>query len=188
MTNQKEVQRKKYPPKVDFTAVLKGFKYVSLLDLTFHSLMATLLVTGLIIDLLGPLLGGWLEPIRSIAHGYIGALFVLVFVAYIGNVAYSKKMRMVLTSTNYVDFIFYTVLIITGIARASINQPWVDLFPTLVTVFAPVAIYAPQIHVITTYVWIVFSIVFPGGLLHGLASVYLITYLKKRRQGRLEGR
>jgi hypothetical protein len=142
--------------------------------------MAILLITGLIIDLLGPWLGGWLSSIRSIAHGYIGALFVLVFIVYIIKVAISKKMRTVLTATNYIDFLLYIILIITGIAIASPNKPWIDLVPGLSDVLSPIALYAPMIHVITTYVWIVFAIIFPGGILHGLASVYLISHLKKK--------
>jgi len=159
---------------------LKGLVRVSWLDAAFHTLMAILLITGLIIDLLGPWLGGWLHPIRSIAHGYIGAVFVLIFAVYIGSVLGSKKMRTVLTVTNYVDFVFYIILIITGITIASPNKPWVDWFPGLVNVLSPMIWIAPTIHVMMTYIWIVFSTVFPGGILHGLASVYLISHLKKR--------
>lgn len=176
-----EVQEKKYPPEVNYSKVLKGMTRVSPLDTAFHTLMAILLITGLIIDLLGPWLGGWLHPIRSIAHGYIGALFVLVFAAYIGSVLGTKRMRTVLTATNYVDFVFYIILIITGVTIASVNTPWIDWFPGLANVLSPLASYAPAIHVVVTYVWIVFSVVFPGGMLHGLASVYLISHLRKKR-------
>jgi len=165
---------------VNYSTVLKGLVRVSWLDAAFHTLMAVLLVTGLIVDLLGPWLGGWLHPIRSIAHGYIGAVFVLIFAVYIGSVLGSKKMRMVLTVTNYVDFLFYVVLIITGITVASANRPWIDWFPGLVNVLSPMIWIAPTIHVVVTYVWILFSTIFPGGLLHGLASVYIISHLKKR--------
>jgi NADH:ubiquinone oxidoreductase subunit 6 (subunit J) len=144
--------------------------------------MAVLLITGLIIDLLGPWLGGWLLALRSIAHGYLGAVFVLVFAVYIGSVLGSKKMRTVLTVTNYVDFVFYIILIITGITIASPNKPWVDLFPGLSNALSSITWIAPAIHVATTYIWILFSTVAPGGILHGLASVYLISHLKKKRR------
>lgn len=180
MAEEKEVPEKKYPPEVNYSTVLKGMARTSPLDTAFHILMAILLITGLIIDLLGPWLGGWLSSIRSIAHGYVGALFVLVFIVYLAFVAYSKEMRTVLTVTNYVDFLLYIVLIITGITIASPNKPWVDIFPGLSDALTPIARFAPAVHAATTYVWIVFAIVFPGGILHGLASVYLISYLKKK--------
>lgn len=180
LTREKEVPKKKYPPEVGYTTVLGGMMRTSVVDLAFHTLMAILLITGLIIDLLGPWLGGLLSPIRSIAHGYVGALFVLVFIIYLVKLAYSKKMRMVLTVTNYVDFLFYIILVITGVTIASVNWPWSDLFPGLSDTLSPIARIAPAMHIATTYLWIVFSLVFPGGLLHGLASVYLISHLKKR--------
>jgi hypothetical protein len=89
-------------------------------------------------------------------------------------------MRTVLTATNYVDFLFYIILIITGVTLASANTPWIEFIPQLRGILSPIAPLAPAIHVAATYVWILFSLVFPGGLLHGLASVYLISHLKKR--------
>ena len=180
----KQVPRKKYPPEVNYSSVLKGMTRVSFLDTAFHILMAILLITGLIIDILGPWLGGWLHSIRTIAHGYIGAILVLVFAAYVGSVLGSKKMRTVLTVTNYVDFVFYIILIITGVTIASVNEPWIDVFPGLANTLSQLASYAPAIHVAITYIWLLFSTVFPGGMLHGLASVYLISHLKKRVKAR----
>ena len=180
MGQQKEVPEKEYPPKVDYSSVAKGMVRVSVVDTAFHSLMAILLVTGLMIDLIGPWLGGWLLLIRSVVHGYLGSAFVIVFILYIARVAYSKKMRTVLTATNYMDFVFYAVLIITGVSRASANQPWIDIAPWLSEALSPIVVLAPAIHVATTYVWIVLSLLLPGGILHGLASVYLISHLKKR--------
>lgn len=185
MTKEKEVAEKQYPPKMGYWKTMKEMTRVSVLDTGFHALMAILLITGLMIDLLGPWLGGWLLLIRSIIHGYLGAIFVIVFILYIVHVVYSRKMRTVLTATNYVDFVFYIILIITGVTIASVNKPWVDWFPWLAGVLAPVARLAPTLHVAITYIWILFSTVFPGGLLHGLASVYLISHLKKK--SRLQG-
>jgi len=177
LTRKKEVAEKKYPPEVNYSTVLKG---LIRMDIGFHLLMAILLITGLIIDLLGPWLGGWLSSIRSIAHGYVGTLFIIVFIIYIISVAASKRMRIVLTATNWVDFLFYIVLIITGVTIASVNRPWIDVIPGLSDALSPIAPFAPAIHVALTYLWIVFSTVLPGGILHGLASVYLISRLKKR--------
>jgi hypothetical protein len=176
LAGKKEVAEKKYPPEVNYSTVFKGLVRM---DIGFHLLMAILLITGLIMDLLGPWLGGWLSSIRSIAHGYVGILFIIVFIIYIVRIAYSKRIRMVLTATNYVDFLFYIILIITGVTVASANRPWIDFIPGLFDVLSPIARFAPAIHITLTYVWIVFSTVLPGGILHGLASVYLISRLKK---------
>lgn len=180
MPKETNAPRKKYPPEVTKTTVIKGMLRTSLLDSAFHLLMAILLITGLIMDILGPWLGGWLHWMRQIAHGYLGAFFVLIFIVYLAKILYSKKMRTVLTATNYVDFLFYIAFVITGITIASVNSPWITYIPELAEVLAPIASYAPTIHITGTYVWILFSTVFPGGFLHGLASVYLIRHLKKR--------
>ena len=76
MPKEREVTRKKYPPEISYVKVMKE---MIRLDFGFHALMAILLITGLIIDLLGPWLGGWLYSVRSIAHGYVGTLYILVF-------------------------------------------------------------------------------------------------------------
>ena len=177
MPSNKKVAKKKYPPEVSYSTVFKGLVRV---DIGFHLLMAILLITGLIMDLLGPWLGGWLLWTRSIAHGYVGTLFVIVFIIYVLHSVISKKIRTVLSATNYVDFVFYIILIITGVTIASANRPWIDLIPGLSSALSPIAQFAPALHITLTYVWIVFSTVFPGGILHGLASVYLISHLKKR--------
>ena len=177
MPREREVPRKKYPPEMSYTKVMKEMMR---LDLGFHALMAILLVTGLVIDLLGPWLGGWLYSVRSIAHGYVGALYILVFIVYFISAVFSKRFRMVLTVTNYVDFLFYIILIISGVTIASQNRPWIDLLPGLSAALSPIARNAPMLHTTTTYVWIVFSTIFPGGFLHGLACVYLFPYLKKK--------
>ncbi len=239
MTTEREVPEKKYPPEVKYSKVLKGIAGTSLVSSAFHHLMGILLITGLIIDLLGPWVGEWISSIRSIAqsyvgayfngyvgtlfvvifivylayrglyaqrtktavaatlfvdflfyialvvtglfaHGYVGSLYILVFIIYVLSIGVFKRVRMVFTVTNYVDFLFYFVLIITGMTMSSAVKPWVDLFPGLFDVLSPIAPYGPAIHVVATYVWIVFSTVFPGGILHGIASVYLISHLKKR--------
>ena len=181
MAGEKQVSEKKYPPEVNYSMVLKGLARASLgLDLVFHLLMAILLITGLIIDLLGPWLSGWLFGIRSVAHGYVGALFIFVFAVYLVYIAYSKKMRMVFTGTNYVDFLFYILLIITGMTLASANRPWIDIVVQLSDALSVISPFAPALHVLLTYVWILFSLTFPGGILHGFASVYLISRLRKK--------
>ena len=159
MPKETNAPRKKYPPEVSKTTVIKGMLQTSLLDSAFHLLMAILLISGLIMDILGPWLGGWLLWIRQIAHGYLGTLFVLIFIVYLAKMLYSKKMRTVFTATNYVDFLFYIAFVITGIAIASANSPWVTIIPELSEALAPIAAYAPTIHITGTYVWILFSTV-----------------------------
>lgn len=121
------------------------------------------------------------------AHGFVGALFILVFVIYIAKIVVFNKERMVFTVTNYIDFLLYFILIITGMTLSSLSKPWVDLFPWLFDVLAPIAFYGPAIHILITYVWIVFSAVFPGGIIHGIASAYLISHLKKKSNAEKSG-
>lgn len=174
MTEDKQVPTKKYPPEFTITNITKGMLRTSRVDFLFHILMAILLVTGLVIDLLGSWLGGGLAIIRSVAHGYVGVLFIFVFIVYIVRIASSKKMKLVLTRTNTIDFVFYVILIVTGVIVAAPNAPWVDLAPGLAEALSPIAPYAPSLHVTLTYIWILVSLITPSGLLHGIACTYLI--------------
>jgi len=182
MTQDKQVPNKKYPPEFNATNIMKGMARTSPVDILFHSLMAILAVTGLVIDLLGPWLGGWLLTIRSVAHGYVGVLFIFVFIIYIIHIASSKKMRLVLTKTNTVDFVFYIILIITGVIVAAPNAPWVDVIPGFAEALLPIAPYAPSLHVALTYIWIVISLITPSGILHGFACTYLLKHFRRSKK------
>jgi hypothetical protein len=175
LAKAKEVKEFEYPPKVTLGGVLKGLWQTSKLDVLFHSLMAILLVTGLAIDLLGFLLGGALAPIRQILHGYLGVAFTIIYPFYIIKILVTRKMRMLMTGINYLDFLLYTVLIVTGVTIASANQVWVDTLPWLGEALNGLSQYAPAIHTITTYVWLLISTLLPGGFLHGIATSYLIS-------------
>ena len=182
MTQDKQVPTKKYPPEFNAANIMKGMARTSPVDILFHILMAILAVTGLVIDLLGPWLGGWLLTIRSVAHGYVGVLFIFVFIVYIIHIASSKKMRLVLTKTNTVDFVFYIILIVTGVVVAAANAPWINLVPELAEALLPMAPYAPSLHVTITYVWILISLITPSGILHGLACTYLLKYFRRSKK------
>ena len=169
----KDVKKFEYPTRVTLGGVLNGLLQFKISTL-FHSLMAVLLVTGLVIDLLGVFLGGWLAPIRSYVHGYIGVAFAVVFPIYLVNMLVRKKMRMLMTAVNYIDFVLYISLILSGIAIASINQPWVDLLPWLPNALNPLRQIAPALHTVITYVWLLVSIIFPGGFLHGIGTAYMV--------------
>ena len=180
LSKYKDVKEFKYPPKVTKSGVLKGLWQTSKLDMFFHGLMAILLVTGLIMDLLGVFLGGLLAPIRQIAHGYIGVLFVIVYPIYLIKILITRKMRMLMTAVNYIDFLLYIILIVTGVTIASTNQIWVDTLPWLSSALNGLRQYAPAIHTLATYVWLLVSILLPGGFLHGIATVYLVSIQKER--------
>lgn len=181
MAEDKEVPTKKYPPEFTVTSITKGMVRTSRVDFLFHLLMGILLITGLIIDLLGPWLGGTLLTIRSVAHGYVGTLFILVFIVYIVRIASSKKMKMVLTKTNAVDFVFYIILIITGTMVAAANAPWATIIPGLSEAISPMGSFPQAIHVTLTYIWILISLITPSGLLHGFACTYLLTYFRREK-------
>ena len=182
MTEDKQVPTKKYPPDFTVTNITKGMLRTSRVDFLFHLLMAILLITGLVIDLLGPWLGGSLLTIRSVAHGYVGVLFIFVFIVYIIHIARSQKMKMVLTQTNAVDFVFYIILIVTGVIVAAANAPWINIAPGLAEALSPIGPIAPSLHVTLTYVWVLISLLTPSGLLHGFACTYLITHLRRSKK------
>lgn len=173
MSKTKDVKEFEYPPRATTADCLKGLWQTSKLDLLFHSLMATLLITGLVIDLLGSFLGGALAPVRQILHGYIGTIFTLVFPFYLIKLLVTRKIRMLMTGINYLDFLLYTILIVSGVTVASANQIWVDAMPWLTEALSGFRQYAPATHTVTTYVWLLASTLLPGGFLHGIASMYL---------------
>jgi len=179
---KRDIKEFEYPPKVNYTEMLKGMWRVSKVDMAFHGSMTILLITGLMIDLLGPYLGGSLSLVRSIGHGYIGVFLILVFIPYLAKVLINKEMRMLFTAVNYLDFLLYGVLIITGISIAAPNKPWVDLLPWLPSALQPIAQNASVLHTVVTYVWLLTSIVFPGGFLHGIACQELMSHLSKRQE------
>ena len=82
--------------------------------------------------------------------------------------------RMLMSPVNWINFVLYAVLIVTGVAIASTNQIWVDTLPALVDALAGIRPLAPAIHTVTTYAWLLFSILLPGGFLHGIATFYLV--------------
>jgi hypothetical protein len=175
MSKSKDVKVFEYPPKVTLSGVLKGLWQTSKLDMLFHSLMAILLITGLVIDLLGVFLGGALAPVRQILHGYIGTVFTVIYPFYLIKILVTRKMRMLMTGINYLDFLLYTVLIVTGVTIASTNQIWADNLPWLADGLSGLRQYAPAIHTVTTYVWLLVSTLLPGGFLHGIATTYLVS-------------
>ena len=85
-----------------------------------------------------------------------------------------------MTGINYLDFLLYTVLIVTGVTIASANQIWVDTMPWLTEALSGLRQYAPAIHTVTTYVWLLVSTLLPGGFLHGIATAYLISIKGER--------
>ena len=177
----RDVEEFSYPSKVTLGGVLKGMWGTSKMDVFFHGLMAVLLVTGLLIDLVGPLLGGSLASSRLI-HGYLGAVYVVAFVAYLTKILVTKKTRMLMTGVNYFDFAAYLVLIVSGIVVSAPSYPWNVYIPGLAVMVYPFAPIASALHTITTYLFMLVSILVPGGFLHGIASAYLIG-IKGRSEG-----
>lgn len=178
----KDVKKFEYPSKVTKTQTIVGLWQASKLGTLFHLLMAILLISGLVIDLLGFVLGGSLVAVRSVLHGYIGTAFVVIYPIYLISIIVTKKTRMLMTAENWINFVLYAVLIITGVSIASVNQIWMDTMPWLASSLSGIRQMAPVIHTVTTYAWLLFSIIFPGGFLHGIATVYLTSIQKKGEQ------
>ncbi len=181
MARHKNVEELEYPTKVTFKRALKGLWQISKTDMFFHGLMAILLITGLMMDLLGAFLGELLLPVRRHIHGGIGAIFVIVFPVYVAKMVRSKKMRLLLTAVNLIDFALYLLLIVSGIAITSDDETWAKLFPWLGTALASFQL-ASKIHAVTVYAWLLISIIFPGGFLHGAGTAYLIWLQRKREK------
>ena len=171
----RDVKNFEYPPKASTAVALKGLWQTSKLDFLFHGLMAVLLVTGLVIVLLGAYIGGSLLLVRRITHGYIGVALVVLYPFYLVKLLAQKKSRMLMTAINYIDFVIYAVLILTGIAIASVNQPWIDVMPWLASSLGVIRVNSTVIHTVTTYVFLLVSILLPGGFLHGIATMFLNT-------------
>ncbi|MCZ2807968.1 MAG: hypothetical protein O2V44_01280, partial [Candidatus Bathyarchaeota archaeon] len=87
----------------------------------------------------------------------------------------------VLTQTNAVDFVFYIILIVTGVMVAAPNAPWVTIFPGLAEAISPIGAYTQALHVSLTYIWVLISLLTPSGLLHGFACTYLIVHFRRNK-------
>jgi len=186
LAKYKDVKEFEYPTRVTLTRALKGL-WKEKISMLFHVLMAILLITGLAIDLLGVFLGGWLSSIRTVAHGYVGVALVIVFPIYLVKVIATRRMRMLMATVNYIDFALYALLILSGIAIASANQPWINTFPWLPSALGYFRQIAPTIHTVTTYAWLFISMLFPGGFLHGIATGYMILIYRGKEHEKAEG-
>jgi len=186
MSKTKNVEEFTYPPKVTTNVVIKGLWKASKISTFFHILMTILSFSGLMIDLLGAFLGGSLFVVRQILHGYIGVIFVVIFPIYIIQIFGKKKTRMLMTTTNYVNFILYAILLVSGISIASANKTWMDLIPWLFTSLSGIRQFTPAIHSLATYSWLLISLISPGGFLHGVATGYLVSINKEKHREQLE--
>ncbi len=156
---RREVKEFKYPveskPLKALTDMFKPLPYL----LLFHISMMLQLITGLIIDLAGPLIG--MSLLRQF-HGYVGAFFTIMFAVYIGIIVINKEFRTLREPINYVEMVFYVALILFGFALR---------FPTLLPFLGPIT---PFHCTLLTYGWVVVSVFGGGGIVQGLASIYFI--------------
>jgi len=125
----------------------------------FHISMALQLITGLIMDLAGPLIGTY--ALRQF-HGYAGAFFTIMFAIYVGIIAINKHFRALREPINYVEMVFYAVLILFGLALK---------FPALLPFLTPIT---PFHCTLLTYGWVVVSVFGGGGIVQGLAAIYFL--------------
>lgn len=131
----------------------------SLVLLLFHTTMALLLVSGLVIEFLGFWIGTYTF---RVFHGYTGMLFFIIFVIYLGIIAINKDFRDLREPINYVEIGFYALLTIFGAAIK---------FPTLLPFLNPIS---PFHCTVLTYGWLAVSVVGGGGIVQGLSSIYFI--------------
>lgn len=182
MPRKKDVKEFEYPSKVTKSGAIKGLWQASKISTIFHLLMTVLTISGLLIDLLGDVLGGSLFTVRQVFHGYVGVVFVVILPIYLIQIIATKKTRMLMTTTNYVNFILYLILLVSGISIASANKPWIDAIPWLFNSLSSIRQITPMLHTFTTYLWLLISLIAPGGFLHGIATAYLISINKRKNK------
>jgi hypothetical protein len=135
----------------------------------FHISMALLLTTGLVMNLVGPQVLFHTPEYLLLRqfHGYIGAIFTITFVLYLGVIVINKNFRALRESINYIEIVFYAGLALSGFSFSSIFNPG-NLLPFL----AP---YATLVHTfLLTYGWMAASLLGGGGMVQGVASIYFL--------------
>jgi hypothetical protein len=127
--------------------------------LLFHTAMLLQLITGLVTDLLGPLIG--VSLIRPV-HQYVGVFFTIMFVVYVAIIVINKEFRALREPINYIEMIFYVALILFGLNFS---------FPNLMPFLSPIT---PFHCTLLTYGWLVVSVLGGGGIIQGVASFYYL--------------
>ncbi len=172
---RREVKEFKYPVESrPFKALGDMFKPLPFL-LLFHISMMLLLISGLIYDWAGHLIG--MNLLRQF-HGYAGAFFTIMFMVYVSIIAINKEFRSLREPINYIEMIFYVALIIFGFALR---------FPTLMPFLNQIT---PFHCTLLTYGWVTVSVLGGGGIIQGLASFYFIILrdrLKRSNQSKIQG-
>lgn len=93
-----------------------------------------------------------------------------MFVVYISIIAINKNFRALREPINYVEIVFYAVLILFGLALR---------YPTLLSFLGPITPFHCNV---LTYGWVAVSTLGGGGIIQGVASVY---YLFTRARSRI---
>jgi hypothetical protein len=156
---RREVEDFKYPVKAgSLQALATMFKPMPFL-LLFHISMGLQLISGLIMDLAAPWIGG---PLLRQFHGYIGAFFTIMFIVYVSIIAINKDFRALREPINYVEMVFFAALIIFGFALR---------FPRLLPFLNQITPFHCNL---LTLGWVAVSVLGGGGIIQGLASMYYI--------------
>jgi hypothetical protein len=156
---RREVKDFKYPVEAGpFKALSIMFKPMPFL-LLFHISMGLQLISGLIMDLAAPWIGG---PLLRQFHGYVGVFFTIMFIVYVGIIAINKDFRALREPINYVEMVFFAALIIFGFALR---------FPRLLPVLNQITPFHCNL---LTLGWVAVSVLGGGGMIQGLASMYYL--------------
>ena len=172
---RRDVKEFKYPIEAKLSGALVEaisikmlFKPLTVLWV-FHFSMGFLLISGLVMDLASTWISSFI--LRQF-HGYAGAFFTIIFFVYIGIIAINKNFRDLREPINYVEIVFYAVLILFGFAIK---------YPTLFPFLGPISTFHCNL---LTYGWIVVSTLGGGGIIQGVASFY---YLFTRAKSKVHG-
>jgi hypothetical protein len=183
---RRNVEEFEYPvraknPILDIFLFRLVFKPWSILWL-FHISMALLLTTGLVMNLIGPRVLFHTSEYSLLRqfHGYVGAIFTIMFILYLGIIVMNKNFRALRETINYIESVFYAGFIVSGFSFSTIFNPG-NILPFL----AP---YATLVHtLLLTYGWVAASFVGGGGMVQGVASIYfLIERARSRHRIRSE--
>jgi len=173
---RREVEEFKYPVETKPLGALADILLIRMLPRSmlvlwlFHISMGLQLITGLIMYPAEAWTGTYV--LRQL-HGYVGAFFTIMFVIYVGIIAINKDFRALREPINYVEMIFYTGLILFGLAFR---------FPSFLPFLAPIT---PFHCTLLTLGWVAVSALGGGGIVQGLAAVY---YLMARARSKIQTR
>jgi uncharacterized membrane protein (Fun14 family) len=137
----------------------------------FHFSMGVQLVSGLIMQFVGPWAG---TNFLRFFHGFVGAFYIITFLLYIGKIAVNEDFRLLREPINYIEILFYLGMIILGLASSS-------FLPGLLPFLGPITSFHCTL---LTFGWIAVSIFGGGSVVQGLSAIFFLFLRSKSKKDR----